>query len=132
MYNEKKKIALAQCFLSSATHLAAQFIPRLRDRHPAGVPQRERTRAVVANCGNPVACDSGLIMNNGDLAADQTIEQRRLTYVRTTDDCDIRQHVRVVHRSRPNLGFRRVGMARSLQLPDAVCDVNDSGDSSEK
>jgi hypothetical protein len=126
--NEEQKIAVVERFLCGATHLAAQFVPRLRDRQPAGIPQRERTRAAIANCGNPVACDSRLIMNNGNLPADQTIEQRGLAYVRPADDCDIWQDVRVVHRSGPNLGFRRVGMARSLQLPDTVCDVNDSGD----
>src|SRR5205823_949067 len=87
--NEKEKIALAQRFLCGATHLRTQFIPRLRDRHPAGVPQRERALAASANRRNPITCDSGLIMNDGNLPADQTIEQRGLTYVWPPDDCDI-------------------------------------------
>jgi hypothetical protein len=53
---------------------------------------------VLANRGNPVTCDSGLIMNDGNLSADQPIEQRGLAHVRPTDDCDVRQRVRIIHR----------------------------------
>ena len=101
-------------FLRGAPHLRAQFIPRLRDRQPAGVPQGERPRATSANRRNPVACDSGLIVNDGNLPADQTIEQRGLAYVWPADDCNIRHDVRVLRHNRPNLTFRRVGVACSL------------------
>jgi hypothetical protein len=57
-----------------AVHLHAQFIPRLRDRHSACVPYGERARTAIANRRNPVACDSGLIMNDGNLSADKAIE----------------------------------------------------------
>ena len=67
--------------------------------NPAGVPQCERALAASADCRNPVACDSGLIMNNGNFPADKTIEQRGLTYIRPSDNCHIRQRVGLIHRS---------------------------------
>ena len=66
----------------------------------ARVPHCERARGALANRGNPVACDSGLIMNDGNLSADQAIEQRGLAYVWPADNCDIRRCARLIHRSR--------------------------------
>src|SRR6202030_743350 len=87
--NEEEKIAVAQRFFCGAAYFRAQFT--LADaENPAGVPHCERARAPSANPRNPVACDSGLVVNDGNLPADHTIEQRGLTYVRPTDDCDIR------------------------------------------
>ena len=100
-------------FLCGAPHLRAQFA-FTDSENPAGVPQRERERSARADCRNPVACDSGLIVNDGNLPADQTIEQRGLAYVWPADDCNIRHDVRVLRHNRPNLTFRRVGVACSL------------------
>src|SRR5206468_8973813 len=122
--HEKEKIALAQRFFCGTAHLCAQF-PFADTNDPAGVPHCERPGGAFANRGNSIACDSGLIMNDGNLSADKAIEQRRLAYVWPPDNCDIRLSGR-------HLGFRRIRMACSLQLPNAVCHIDDSGDCSEE
>ena len=83
--------------------------------NPAGVPHCERARAPSANPRNPVARDSRLIVNDGNLPADQAIEQRGLAYVWPADDCDIR-HIRLaVHRLKKSFLTRAAG-ARALRL----------------
>src|SRR5690242_18513033 len=75
--HEKKKIARPQCVFGGALYLPGQF-RFARAKNPAGVPQGERMVATSAGSRKPVPRNSGLIMNNGNLSADQAIEQRRL------------------------------------------------------
>src|SRR6266480_5546697 len=129
--NEQYKIALAQRFFCGEAYLGAQLASADAE-DSAGIPHCEWACAAIANCRNPVACDSRLIMNNSDLSTDQAIEQGGLTHVWPTDDRDIWQRARLIHYRRPHLRFRWMRMACSLPLPDAICDVNDPGDRSEK
>jgi hypothetical protein len=71
--NEKQKIAVAKRFPGGAANLRCQF--RFTGaKNPAGVPKNKRPCATRANRGNPVARNSGLIVNDGNFSPDQTIE----------------------------------------------------------
>lgn len=71
-------------------------------------------------------------MNDGNLPADQTIEQRRLAYVWPADDRDAR-HIRLaVHRLNKSLLLAlRMRVPFGLQLAHTVKDVNHTRDESE-
>src|SRR5436309_792382 len=125
------EFALAQRFFCGEANLGAQ-LAFADAEDSAGIPRCEWACAAIANRGDPIACDPGLIMNDRNLSTDQAIEQGGLTHVWPADDRDIWQRARLIHYRRPHLRFRWIRMACSLQLPNATCDVNDPGDRSEK
>src|SRR5438046_3836230 len=118
--NEQYKIALAQRFFCGEAYLGAQLASADAE-DSAGIPHCEWACAAIANCRNPVACDSRLIMNNSDLSTDQAIEQRGLAYVRATDNCDIRRCVRIVHRSRRIYDFAAWAWPAACKIGRASC-----------
>jgi hypothetical protein len=64
-------------------------------------------------------------MNNRNLPANKTIEQRGLAYIRPSDNRHVGQRVGPIHQSIPHLGFRWMRVAFGLQLTDAICNVKD-------
>jgi hypothetical protein len=54
-----------------------------------GVDDFERHRAKLATSDDAVAGDAGLVVDNGNLATRQTIEERGLPDIRPADDGDI-------------------------------------------
>jgi hypothetical protein len=64
-------------------------------------------------------------MDNRNFPADKTVEQRRLAYVRPSDNRHVGRRVGVIHQSSLHLGFRRMRVAFGLQLTHAFCNVND-------
>jgi hypothetical protein len=66
-----------------------------------------------------------LIMNNRNFPASKTVEQRRLAYIRPSDNRHLGQQVALILESGPHLRFRRMRVAFCLQLSHTVCNVND-------
>ena len=71
--NEKQKIAFVQRIPRGTAHLHVQFT-LAHAENPAGVPQCEQARTASVNRRNPVPRNSGLTMNDGNLAANQAIK----------------------------------------------------------
>src|SRR5205809_94452 len=103
-----------------------------RSENSTGVPNREWPISARARGRDSIARNSRLIMNDRNLAAGEPIEERRLADVRSSDDRNVRQSLRSVHRgSLVVLVHARVSVSLGLQLADACEHVNDSRDKSE-
>src|SRR5262249_24122358 len=97
--DEKKKVAFAQRVFCDVLHLLRQFGFAYAD-NSARVPKCEWAFAASTGCRKAVTRDPGLIMNNRNFPASKTVEQRRLAYIRPSDNRDVGQSCRVTHRQR--------------------------------
>src|SRR5438270_13566982 len=96
--NEEKKIASAQRFFGRMANLFSQFTFAC-SKNSACIPKRERFLSARANRRDPIARDSRLIVNYRDLSADETIKERRFADIGSSDDRNIRQSRRLIHRA---------------------------------
>ena len=84
----KSKRSLSQNASSAARRTCAVSSASPAPKIP---PVSHRTKGRVAaraNRGNPVSRNSGLVVDNSNFSADQTIEQGRLAHVRPANDCN--------------------------------------------
>ncbi len=86
--NEKEQVGAFDGNLRGRMRLLRKIRIRICS-YSTGVDDLERHDTKSAECDNPVARYSGLIMNDGNLAPGQAIEKSRFTDVRPTDDGDI-------------------------------------------
>src|SRR5438552_12673411 len=86
---KQEKIAFAQGAFRGLTYLDREFF-FTGAKNSAGVPECERLFSARTDCRDPVARNPGLIVNDGDFAANQAIEECRLPDIRTSDDCNAR------------------------------------------
>src|SRR5262245_52332435 len=86
--DEKKKVAFSQRVFGDVLHLLGQFGFACAE-NPAGVPQCKRAFAANTGCRKPVARDPGLVMNNRNFSASQTVETRRPAYIRTSENSNL-------------------------------------------
>src|SRR5438270_11232477 len=71
--NEQKKIAFAQRLLGGAANLIGEVF-FARAENSAGVPKHKRFLSASADRRDSIACDSGLIVNDGDFSTDEPIK----------------------------------------------------------
>src|SRR6516225_782642 len=83
--DEKKKVALAQRVFGDVLHFVRQLRFAYAD-NSARVPKCERAFAASTRCRKPVPRNPGLIMNDCNFPASETVEQRRLAYIRPSDN----------------------------------------------
>ena len=92
--------------------------------------------AAIANCGEPIARDSRLIMNDRDFSPNESIKEGRFADVRPTDDRYTlhanKMSILGMAVTRLKLVGSRVGMSLCLQLPYALHHINDPGHEREK
>jgi len=110
---KKQDVAFANGFLNCVSNLGGQFrFARAGDT--ACVPHNKWLSSARADSRDAIARDPGLVMYDGDAAANQSVKQGGFAYVRPANDRDVRQIILgAVHRQ--DTGFSVLSRARGLQ-----------------
>jgi hypothetical protein len=88
VYHQQQDVALAECLVDRTTHFPGEF-GFTGTKDSASVPNSEWPVSALADCRDPVASDPGLIVNDGDFAPDESIEQGGFSDVGASDDCHV-------------------------------------------
>ena len=128
--DEEDDVGFAHRRIRRAPHFPEQFRFAVTS-DSTRVPDHERLGAAQAECGNPVACNAGLIMHDGNVASGKPVKESGLTDVRPADDRDLAA-AWFFHHLKFMLLSVRARVPLRAELTKAIHHVNDSGDEGEK